>query len=535
MINQTIINHAHNTGENVSSKSAAISPINNWSLLNNGLLGALYIVLLVLVFIGNLLVIVAVATTKRLRRTPHCFIASLALADLLMVTGPIPLAGLLTFYGYWPLDGKEWCVFWVGSCTLLCTASVYNLAAISIDRLISCMQPIRYRLLFQKKRVVLLLSITWLVSLFLVLIPFMTGTNSVSGKGRCHGRLDLHLRIFNAVIGSLLPFSVTACANLCILCVLRSRYRMRKWRRQIEVNVVSMIDRRIEVRGERVGRLPLFVSGTTRTAPDPKQSISTGTSEIHYSNSLRPIIWRNNAKFFTKLNPFALINLIRVILLPRDIISDSRTNSLARHVEPSWIIVLTNILADTIIPMVNRYVILVLFVNFSCNSVSTVYRGRRVSATRTSQSEVSKHKQTDRDKFARDFDIRPREDSQTCETQPIATPEIRLSSGFPVTVKDQNITVSGFPSRSERRTYWMILIVILCFTICWAPYMLCYYTEAILGVHVSTAIHGILFWIALANSACNPVIYGLLDKRYRTAFRLIVQACRVPRLFYIFV
>lgn len=108
------------------------------------------------------------------------------------------------------------------------------------------------------------------------------------------------------------------------------------------------------------------------------------------------------------------------------------------------------------------------------------------------------------------------------EEQPRASKKQSLTLSTSPQANDWNRTNGAlFTIRSniELRTYRMILAVIFCFIFCWIPFMITYFVESILNFSLSLPVKGILFWISLANSACNPVIYGLLDVRYRSAFK----------------
>lgn len=196
---------------------------NHWSPWPNAVLSSLYFVLMTLVFVGNSLVILAVVTTKRLHRKPHCFIVSLAMSDLLTIIGPIPMSGAFIYYGYWPFRQRGWCVYYIGSSHFLCAASMYNLAVISLDRMIACTEPFRYKTKFITPHVILLITASWLVPFLLVLITFTSGTLPVVEHGKCYSRLAIRFRIPVFLIAFMIPLSVMACANMRILRTLCTR------------------------------------------------------------------------------------------------------------------------------------------------------------------------------------------------------------------------------------------------------------------------------------------------------------------------
>lgn len=217
-----------------------------WSLLSNGLLSAFYLILIVAVFAGNLLVIFAVIKIKRRHRSTHYFIVSLALADLLMVFGPIPLTGMFTLHGYWPFVHAAWCAIWIGSTIYLGSVSLYNLASLSVDRAIACLQPIRFRTTRSRNRLLPLIAISWFVPLILLLIPFSNGAISVSEAGRCNGPLELQFRIPVILVGFIVPCSVIIGANVCVLRVVVLRHYNKIVDRQCTAGLLSNLGKRTE-------------------------------------------------------------------------------------------------------------------------------------------------------------------------------------------------------------------------------------------------------------------------------------------------
>ncbi|XP_019615964.1 PREDICTED: D(4) dopamine receptor-like [Branchiostoma belcheri] len=83
---------------------------------------------------GNFLVIMAVYREKNLRSMTNYFIVSLAVTDALMAVLVMPLAVYFEVVQSWTL-GFVMCDIFVTFDVMFCTASIFNLVAISIDRL----------------------------------------------------------------------------------------------------------------------------------------------------------------------------------------------------------------------------------------------------------------------------------------------------------------------------------------------------------------------------------------------------------------
>lgn len=105
----------------------------------------------------------------------------MTLSDLFMGVGSITLAGIFAYHGYFPFVYARWCTMWIGLTTYLGTASLYNLACMSVDRLMACIQPIQHKAAGSKLRVILLVAIFWIIPLIVSLVPFAVYDN-ISGE-----------------------------------------------------------------------------------------------------------------------------------------------------------------------------------------------------------------------------------------------------------------------------------------------------------------------------------------------------------------
>ena len=114
--------------------------------------------------LGNLLVCVTVATNPRLRRSSNYLLFSLAIADLIvtMICEPVFMAylGKRTFFNDCAAKLNQ--VFIILT-RLSCTASVVHMAAISVDRFIAVVYPLRYKGLIDAYGLKMLLITSWVL------------------------------------------------------------------------------------------------------------------------------------------------------------------------------------------------------------------------------------------------------------------------------------------------------------------------------------------------------------------------------------
>lgn len=191
------------------------------------LLGTVLALLIVVTVCGNVLVCLAVCTTRRLRCVTNCFIVSLAVTDLLLGALVLPFSALLEVRsGAWPL-GAAFCNIYVSLDVMLSTASILNLLAISVDRYLAVTAPLRYAAILRPGRVGVSLALIWLVSVCLSFVPIHMGWNTRDGtvqnvgKGRgedeggtCAFDLNTTYAIVDAVCTFYLPL-LAMCWSYC--------------------------------------------------------------------------------------------------------------------------------------------------------------------------------------------------------------------------------------------------------------------------------------------------------------------------------
>ncbi|GFS21023.1 5-hydroxytryptamine receptor 6 [Elysia marginata] len=119
---------------------------------------------------SNIVVFVAVGSSQHLRTVSNLFIVSLSVADILVATVVMIPATLNQVYGHWVL-APSFCSIWASCDVMLCSASVLNICAISFDRYLAIISPLRYKSLMTFRRATMLLLTLWLVSVLSSFVP----------------------------------------------------------------------------------------------------------------------------------------------------------------------------------------------------------------------------------------------------------------------------------------------------------------------------------------------------------------------------
>ncbi|XP_017848122.1 octopamine receptor Oamb isoform X2 [Drosophila busckii] len=127
----------------------------------------------VLVIGGNCLVIAAVFCSNKLRSVTNFFIVNLAVADLLVGLAVLPFSATWEVFKVW-IFGDVWCRIWLAVDVWMCTASILNLCAISLDRYVAVTRPVTYPSIMSTKKAKSLIAGIWVLS-FVICFPPLVG------------------------------------------------------------------------------------------------------------------------------------------------------------------------------------------------------------------------------------------------------------------------------------------------------------------------------------------------------------------------
>ncbi|KAL3308031.1 (Dopamine) receptor [Cichlidogyrus casuarinus] len=128
------------------------------------------------ILFGNILVVLSVFRETNLHTVTNYFIVSLAAADISLAAIVVPIQGWREANGsQWPFSQK-FCDIFIMLDVMFCTASILNLAAISLDRFVAVTRPISYSKHSNNFRVRVTIALVWTLS-FLIALPIACGLN----------------------------------------------------------------------------------------------------------------------------------------------------------------------------------------------------------------------------------------------------------------------------------------------------------------------------------------------------------------------
>ncbi|XP_028303473.1 adenosine receptor A1-like [Gouania willdenowi] len=181
--------------------------------------------------LGNMLVVLALWTSKSIKQPTFCLIVSLAVADFLVGCIAIPLAVVV--------DGRvrtsfTVCLFTSCLVILFTLVSVLCLAAIAVDRFLRVYIPLRYKTTIQKRHSCLAAAACWLLAMPLSFAPMLGWNNRKASSDSTNSTIVCqfltvipmsYLVYFNFIICTLIPLLVMTALYASVFFIIRGSLR----------------------------------------------------------------------------------------------------------------------------------------------------------------------------------------------------------------------------------------------------------------------------------------------------------------------
>ena len=171
------------------------------------------ILIIVAAFLGNCLVVGAVLGSKKLRKSTNYFIVSLALSDILIALT------VMTIHVHHYLNSMKWnlgpgvCKMWLFMDLLCSTASITNVALISIDRFLALTYPFKYSRIVNRRRCLVAIVTIWSYSAILSSLSFKNWSEDATfeHKPAC-AKNDSTYYLFSTILGIFFPLVILVVA-----------------------------------------------------------------------------------------------------------------------------------------------------------------------------------------------------------------------------------------------------------------------------------------------------------------------------------
>ncbi|XP_053323262.1 5-hydroxytryptamine receptor 5A [Spea bombifrons] len=165
--------------------------------------------LVIATFLWNVLVLVTILRVRTFHRVPHNLVASMAISDVMVAALVMPLSLVHELNDRrWRL-GRILCHIWISFDVLCCTASIWNVTAIALDRYWSITRHLEYTLKTRKRISNIMILLTWLLSAVISLSPlFGWGETYSEVNEECQVSQDPFYTIFSTFGAFYLPLCV---------------------------------------------------------------------------------------------------------------------------------------------------------------------------------------------------------------------------------------------------------------------------------------------------------------------------------------
>ncbi|CAH1784873.1 unnamed protein product [Owenia fusiformis] len=183
VVNETVLNTSLCNHSNVTNSASIAPPASPYLAWQQVIIGVVLAIMLAGTILGNILVCCAVGIVRKLRTPSNMLIVSLAVSDLLVGLCVMPFTTYYQLRGHWLL-GSILCDIYTSLDVLLCTASILNLCAISVDRYFVITRPFQYAAKRTPRRMAVMVVIVWLIAA-VISIPPMFGWKSLYVQGFC--------------------------------------------------------------------------------------------------------------------------------------------------------------------------------------------------------------------------------------------------------------------------------------------------------------------------------------------------------------
>ena len=288
---------------------------------------AILVCLILLAFVGNVLVCIAVFKTAHLRTIPNMFITNLAVSDILMAIVCMPITLHVLISGKWPFSSSLCDMHGVSIFTFGVVSQV-NMSVIAVNRYFALCRPFECKAIFTKTNVLSMITILWILP-SVASVPPLVGWGYYAfhpGKALCIYPFDVNLIyamtiriLFIAFPMGLIVFSYTR----CILAIKSSNRQMREM--SDDPSSVGQESRKArEVRatwtmlfstlGFSMCWLPVSVIGSIETFGAggnlPRQVFILYSFLIFLSSTINPFVYcplnRDFRKAFREVIPFGI-------------------------------------------------------------------------------------------------------------------------------------------------------------------------------------------------------------------------------------
>nr|XP_019967127.1 PREDICTED: alpha-2B adrenergic receptor-like [Paralichthys olivaceus] len=437
--------------------------------------------MMLLTIVGNILVIIAVLTSRSLKGPQNLFLVSLAAADILVATLIIPFSLANELQGYWAFS-SIWCEIYLALDVLFCTSSIVHLCAIALDRYLSISRPVSYGAKRTPSRIKAGIIIVWLISAVISFPPLLTLDKSEGGEEVCELNNERWYILYSTIGSFFAPCVIMILVYIRIYQIAKQHTRCSPGQKQKVVAASEPVRKSSEKsrqNGDQGGTTASHRGKTTTTA---SCSDSTPSSPQQTPESTKGQKTQCESQTFsgeTQKHP------------------DEGGGALADNKSSSGS-------------------------ELEVEEEGVLSEGHRGETSKSNERAfgsphgkgfkvqvlnlTSRHKST----------MTTSSGTKLAPEEPLRTP---VNQGTAVCRRKALVN-------REKRFTFVLAVVMGVFVICWFPFFFSYSLQAVCPetCSIPKPLFTFFFWIGYCNSCLNPVIYTIFNNDFRKAFKRIL--CR---------
>ncbi|XP_072159235.1 alpha-2 adrenergic receptor [Bemisia tabaci] len=518
--------------------------------------------LMIIVVVGNMLVIIAIATEKALKNIQNWFIASLAVADFFLGLVIMPFSLANELMGYW-IFGNWWCDIHSAMDVLLSTASIMNLCLISLDRYWSITQAVDYLKKRTPARAAVMITLVWILSAVICIPPLLGWKVKRPQEPEAFPKCELSKDIGYVLYSALGSFYIPSC--IMVFVYIRIYYaakaRARRGIRKLQRPKSATVGGSSDVKGHADRTTSFTISPKTGTLSLP----------VHGSASLRSP---------SSKTPAVTIESKSIPVVTCDFASDVSTSegpdpgggppdagppppppptngglgvqNLDKDKDTLKVLTISNLKLPSQQSLGQNFKGSTLSINGDLAAMSNARcRAPSVGIDTDLVSEFDPSS-SDSGVVSRCAVVKPlklrlckpifgglkkssKQKREMIDLGKIGSPHpVEITPGNQIEIVHQQSVKPQKPRdperekrriarKKEKRATLILGLIMGSFIACWLPFFFLYILTPLCSICViPSKAFAVAFWLGYMNSALNPVIYTIFNKDFRRAFRRIL-------------
>ncbi|XP_034457455.1 alpha-2A adrenergic receptor [Hippoglossus hippoglossus] len=451
--------------------------------------------MMVVTIVGNILVIIAVLTSRSLKGPQNLFLVSLAAADILVATLIIPFSLANELQGYWAFS-SIWCEIYLALDVLFCTSSIVHLCAIALDRYLSISRPVSYGAKRTPSRIKAGIIVVWLISAVISFPPLLTLDKSEGGEEVCELNNERWYILYSTIGSFFAPCVIMILVYIRIYQIAKQHTRCSPAQKQKVVAAsepVRKLSEKSQQNGDQGGatasrRGKNSCSDSTPSSPQKPPEATMSQNPQHCPPGSSPAPPQKSSSSIPQC--------------------DSQTFSGQSQKHPDE----GGGAPDN-----------------TSSSGSELEVGLEGVLREDDGGETSKSNERALGLKSKGFKVQVLNLTSRHQSTMITSSGTKLAPEEPLrTPLNQGAAVcrrKALVNREKRFTF-VLAVVMGVFVICWFPFFFSYSLQAVCPetCSIPNPLFKFFFWIGYCNSCLNPVIYTIFNKDFRKAFKRIL--CR---------